>query len=37
MIVTWVSIESALEYERTSTRSPDSWVDCSNLTAVVAW
>ena len=36
MSVTCVSIESALEYESTSTISPDSWVDCSNLTAADA-
>jgi len=37
MIATCVSIESAVEYERTSTSSPDIWFDCSNFTAAVAW
>ncbi len=37
MIVACVSMLSELEYESTSTSSPESDVDCSNFTAAVAW
>ena len=37
MSAAWVSMLSALEYERTSTRRPDSDADCSNFTADDAW
>ena len=37
MSVAWVSMLSELEYESTSTSSPERLVDCSNFTVAVAW